>query len=202
MKFSTTLGLIKSDYVRMSEFWDKKLGFLSSIKFTFSPSLFSIILYRFSHYFYTKGLKFLSWPLWALNTTITGADLIPSTIIGRSFFIGHPLGTVIAGRLGNNVTLYGQAAIGGGRGEKDIGGGPGLPYIKDNVTVGFRASILGSIVIDNGSVIGACSFVTKNVAEGATVIGNPARPLRTSVNTTRKRKLHSEPRLAEAETKP
>ena len=199
MKISTTLALIKSDYVRMSEFWEKKLRFLTAIKFTFMPSLFSIILYRFAHYFHCKNLKFLSWPLWALNTTITGADLMPGTVIGKSFFIGHPLGTVIAGRLGDNVVVYGQAAIGGGRegrGEKDVGGGPGLPCIKDNVIIGFRATILGPVVIGDGAKIGPNAFVSRPVPGGISVIGNPARRIKGKRKVS---KAVTSPREAEQE---
>jgi maltose O-acetyltransferase len=50
-------------------------------------------------------------------------------------------------------------------------------YIGRNVWIGGGAVILPGITIGDDAVIGAGSVVTRNVAPGATVAGNPARPL-------------------------
>lgn len=47
--------------------------------------------------------------------------------------------------------------------------------IEDNVFVGARAFILPGIEIASRSIVGACSVVTKDVAKGRKVAGNPAR---------------------------
>jgi maltose O-acetyltransferase len=57
----------------------------------------------------------------------------------------------------------------------------GLEYgrpvrIGSDVWVGGGAIILPGVTIGDGAVIGAASVVTRDVAEGATVLGNPARP--------------------------
>ena len=49
--------------------------------------------------------------------------------------------------------------------------------IGRNVWIGGGAVILPGIVIGDDAVIGAGSVVTRNVEAGATVVGNPARPL-------------------------
>jgi maltose O-acetyltransferase len=49
--------------------------------------------------------------------------------------------------------------------------------IGRDVWIGGGAIILPGVTIGDGAVIGAGSVVTRNVAEGATVAGNPARPL-------------------------
>jgi putative colanic acid biosynthesis acetyltransferase WcaF len=57
---------------------------------------------------------------------------------------------------------------------------PNLPLlsapieIQRGAFVGARAFILPGIVVGEGAVVGACSVVTRNVAPGATVKGNPA----------------------------
>jgi acetyltransferase-like isoleucine patch superfamily enzyme len=50
--------------------------------------------------------------------------------------------------------------------------------IEDNVDIGIGAIILPGITIGKGSVIGAGSVVTKDVAPCSIVAGNPARLLR------------------------
>jgi maltose O-acetyltransferase len=48
--------------------------------------------------------------------------------------------------------------------------------IGSDVWIGGGAIILPGVTIGDGAVIGAGSVVTRNVAEGVTVTGNPARP--------------------------
>lgn len=43
--------------------------------------------------------------------------------------------------------------------------------------IGGGAIILGGITIGDGAIVGAGSVVTRNVPAGATVVGNPARPV-------------------------
>jgi acetyltransferase-like isoleucine patch superfamily enzyme len=57
-------------------------------------------------------------------------------------------------------------------------------HIGDHVWVGARAVILKGVTIGDGAVIAAGSIVTKDVAPGTLVAGNPARPVRTDVTWT------------------
>ena len=49
--------------------------------------------------------------------------------------------------------------------------------IKDGASIGAGAVILPGITIGSNAMVGAGSVVTKDVAPGATVIGNPARQI-------------------------
>ena len=47
--------------------------------------------------------------------------------------------------------------------------------IKQGASIGANATILPGITIGKGAMIGAGAVVTKNVPDGATVVGNPAK---------------------------
>ena len=50
-------------------------------------------------------------------------------------------------------------------------------FVGNNASIGANATILPGITIGKNAVIGAGSVVTKDVAPGTTVVGNPARLL-------------------------
>jgi acetyltransferase-like isoleucine patch superfamily enzyme len=58
------------------------------------------------------------------------------------------------------------------RGAKLIG-----PLIKKGARIGANATILPGVVVGEGAVVGAGSVVTRDVGDGETVVGNPARRL-------------------------
>ncbi len=51
-------------------------------------------------------------------------------------------------------------------------------YIEDDVWIGFNSTIFKGVTIGKGSVIGACSVVTKDVPEFVVVVGNPAKVIK------------------------
>lgn len=51
-------------------------------------------------------------------------------------------------------------------------------YIGDKAWIGFGATILKGITVGEGTVVGACSVVTRDVEPWTVVAGNPARQLR------------------------
>ena len=50
--------------------------------------------------------------------------------------------------------------------------------VGNRVSIGTSATLLCGITVGDGAMIGAGSVVTRDVAAGAVVAGNPARPLR------------------------
>lgn len=50
--------------------------------------------------------------------------------------------------------------------------------VEDNVTVGANATILPGVRLGKGCVVGAGAVVTKDVPPGVTVVGNPAKELK------------------------
>jgi UDP-2-acetamido-3-amino-2,3-dideoxy-glucuronate N-acetyltransferase len=49
--------------------------------------------------------------------------------------------------------------------------------VEDDASIGSGATILGGVRIGAGALVGAGAVVTRDVAPGETVVGNPARPL-------------------------
>jgi acetyltransferase-like isoleucine patch superfamily enzyme len=49
--------------------------------------------------------------------------------------------------------------------------------VKDKTVIGARAVILPGITIGEGAMVGAGAVVTKNVEDGKTVFGNPAKEM-------------------------
>lgn len=48
-------------------------------------------------------------------------------------------------------------------------------FIEDDVWIGFNSTVLKGVKIGKGSIVAACSVVTKNVPEFVIVAGNPAK---------------------------
>lgn len=51
--------------------------------------------------------------------------------------------------------------------------------VKLGASIGSNATILSGVTIGRSSIVGAGAVVTRDVADGVTVAGNPARPIRT-----------------------
>jgi serine O-acetyltransferase len=130
--------------------------------------------HRIAHWLWLKGHKLTARLLSQWIRSLTGVEIHPAAKIGRRLFIDHGMGVVIGetARLGDDVTLYHGATLGGktlARGQKRH------PTLQDGVMVGAGAKVLGDIMIGYGSQIGANAVVTKSVPEKTLVVGVPAR---------------------------
>jgi serine acetyltransferase len=93
--------------------------------------------------------------------------------IGRGLRVLHPvLGVVVSARavIGTNLTLVGGNCVGGRPGLAD-----NSLTIGNDVTLGANAVVLGPVVIGDNVTVGAGAVVVRDVNDGATVIGVPAR---------------------------
>ena len=140
------------------------------------PGVHALALHRVAHALYGARLFFLARLINHFARFLTAIDIHPGATIGRNFFIDH--GFVVIGEtaeIGDNVTIY-QGATLGGTNPTSGQGGKRHPTIGDNVIISLGAAILGPITVGANSRIGANAVVTKDVPEGATMVGIPAKP--------------------------
>ena len=132
-----------------------------------------MIAYRIAHFLYTKKLFFLARFVSQISRFFTGIEIHPGAKIGKGLVIDHGMGVVIGetAEIGDNVLLYHGVTLGGTGKDK----GKRHPTLGDNVIIGAGAKVLGPIYIGSNSKIGANSVVLKDVPEGSTAVGIPAK---------------------------
>lgn len=140
------------------------------------PGVWALGLHRVAHWLFEAELFFLARLVNHFSRLITAIDIHPGARIGRNFFIDH--GFVVIGEtaeIGDNVTMYQGSTLGGTNPTNGIGG-KRHPTIGDGVIISLGAAILGPIEVGREARIGANAVVTKDVAEGAVMVGIPAKP--------------------------
>lgn len=146
------------------------------------PSVHVMIAYRLSNKLWRMGAKFSARFIMQLARWFTGIEIHPGAQIGRRFFIDHGMGVVIGETavIGNDVTFYHGVTMGGVLPSVDSDSQRCVkrhPTIGDDVIVGAGAQVLGPITVGKCARVGANSVVVKDVANGITVTGIPARPV-------------------------
>lgn len=141
------------------------------------PGVWALFWHRVAHALFNARLFFLARWVNHMARFLTAIDIHPGAKIGRNFFVDH--GFVVIGEtaeIGDNVTIY-QGATLGGTNPTSGAGGKRHPTIGDSVIISLGAAILGPIHVGAGARIGANAVVTKDVPEGATMVGIPAKPI-------------------------
>jgi len=141
--------------------------------FLLYPSVHAMIMHRGAHFLYNKKRFFLARLLSQLSRFFTGIEIHPGAKIGESIFIDHGMGVVIGETaiVGNRVTIFHGSTLGGTG--KDTG--KRHPTVGDNVLIGAGVKVLGPINIGSNSKVGANAVVLKDVPDGVTVVGIPAK---------------------------
>ncbi|MFM5894319.1 MAG: serine O-acetyltransferase EpsC [Novosphingobium sp.] len=140
------------------------------------PGVLALGLHKVAHWLFEAELFFMARMVNTISRFFTAIDIHPGAKIGRNFFIDH--GFVVIGEtaeIGDNVTMYQGSTLGGTNPTNGMGG-KRHPTIGDDVIVSLGAAILGPIEVGKGARIGANAVVNKDVPEGATMVGIPARP--------------------------
>jgi serine O-acetyltransferase len=139
------------------------------------PGLVAVGMHRVAHWLFEARMFFLARFVNHLSRWMTAIDIHPGAKIGRHLFIDHGF-TVIGetAEIGDNVTIYQCVTLGGTDPANGIAG-KRHPTLADDVIVGSGAQILGPITVNPRARIGANAVVTKDVPEGAVMVGIPAR---------------------------
>lgn len=132
-------------------------------------------IYRYGHYIHDKSkdnviYKLLDYLVRLIyRYSINKNNHIPlETNIGGGLRLPHLMGIVISGDavIGRNCTIFHEVTIGINEIKSTE-----APIIGDNVFIGAGAKIIGKVQVGSNSRIGANAVITKDVPEGATVVG-------------------------------
>jgi serine O-acetyltransferase len=149
------------------------------------PGFHAMLVHRMAHRLWAMEWKWLARFVSHLGRWVTGIEIHPGAIIGRRVFIDHGMGVVIGetAEIGDDCTLYHGVTLGGTSWNK----GKRHPTLAHGVVVGAGAKILGPITVGANARIGSNAVVVKDVPEGATAVGIPARILGSGADTQRNR---------------
>ena len=139
------------------------------------PGVWALGFHRLAHWLYKGELYFLARFVNHIGRFLTAIDIHPGASIGANFFIDH--GFVVIGEtavVGDDVTIYQNVTLGGTNPSSGAGGNR-HPTIGNHVIIGSGAQVLGPIRVADRARIGANAVVTRDVLEGATMVGIPAR---------------------------
>jgi serine O-acetyltransferase len=141
------------------------------------PGFQALLWYRLGHWFWQRGWHLPGRFVSHIGRVLTGIEIHPGAMIGRRLFIDHGMGVVIGetAEIGDDCTLYHGVTLGGTRPSRDQQSQKRHPTLGNDVIIGSGAQVLGPVHVGDGARVGAAAVVLKDVPDGATMVGNPAR---------------------------
>jgi len=147
------------------------------------PGVKAVFFHQIANFFHLAGFHLIARIISQLSRFFTGIEIHPGAKVGDNLFIDHGMGVVIGetSEIGNNVTIYHAVTLGGispsidserQRHEKRH------PTIGNDVVIGSGAQIIGPVKVGNGSRIAANAVVVNDVAENTTMVGVPAKAIK------------------------
>lgn len=178
LTWKETLARLRADHTRLVGLLrprpDGKLS-----RAILHPSFVCVLLYRVSNHLFRSGHSLRSRFFWQLNMFLTGADIGGPTDIGEGLVILHPPGIAVAGKAGRNLTMMPCSGLGSELGRwNEVGAGPGLPVLGDDVILEPHSGVLGPVRVGNRVRIAAGITVTQPVPDDTVVENPPPRFLR------------------------
>ncbi|NDP20111.1 MAG: serine acetyltransferase [Paludibacter sp.] len=138
------------------------------------PSIRAISNYRIANALLQLGVPLIPRIITEMAHSETGIDIHPGATIGSYFTIDHGTGVVIGetATIGNNVKMYQGVTLGAKSFPLDSEGNPikGIqrhPHIGNNVIIYSNSTLLGTISVGDGAVIGGNLWVDADVPAGA-----------------------------------
>ncbi len=130
--------------------------------------------YWLGHFFYKIKLFFIARLISEIGRFLTGIEIHPGAKIGKNFVIDHGMGVVIGETaiVGDDCFIFHGVTLGG---VKKIPGIRRHPELKNKVTVGTGAKILGAVTLEEGVKVGAGAVVLSDCPKGATIVGIPGK---------------------------
>ena len=150
------------------------------------PGIKAITTQRIAHILYCQNVPLIPRMMTEYAHSVTGIDIHPGTSLGKGVFIDHGTGVVIGETavIEDHVKLFQGVTLGALSFPKDkfgkiIKGAKRHPTIEKNVTIYAGATILGDIIIGEGSVIGGNVWLTETVKPNTKVtISQPKQTIK------------------------
>lgn len=134
------------------------------------PGMTAVIHHRIAHLLHRLGAPLVARLIAELAHSATGIDIHPGAQLGASLFIDHGTGVVIGETaiVGDRVRIYQAVTLGARHFPTDnegnaIKGNARHPIIEDDVVIYAGATILGRIIVGQGSTIGGNVWLTEDV---------------------------------------
>ena len=165
---------IASDMRRKAELYGLTPGPRAVFRMCFSEGSTAQILYRAMQYCQNHRMKLLAILLYRLNTHLGHVVIGRGATFGPGLVIMHSFGIIVHGQVkaGKNLSLEAGVVIGENEEQNQI------PTLGDNVSIGAGAKIIGPVTIGSDVKIGANAVVTRDIPDGATAVGIPARVIK------------------------
>ncbi len=162
-------GLIAADVRAKAEWLYGAGGAKNLLKALATDGTFAMVMYRLMQASQRLHLAPLAMVFNKINGVLGRCIIGRGANFGPGFVLIHSYGVVInsAVRGGRGVKLEHLVTIGAER--------QAAPVLGDNVFVGAGAKIIGAVRIGSDTKIGANAVVNRDVPDGATAVGIPAR---------------------------
>lgn len=135
--------------------------------------LHAVYMHKLAHWFYKQKLYLIARLISNFTRFLTGIEIHPGAQLANKVFIDHGVGIVIGetAEVEEEVIIYQGVTLGGTSTKHE----KRHPTIKKGCVIGAHAQVLGNIIIGENARIGSGSVVIKDVPEGTTMVGIPAR---------------------------
>ena len=169
--------LILSDLVAKAEWCYEGSSWAAMLKTCFTDGTFAMMMYRTMQWSRRWRLFPIEMVCNKLNAVFGQCIIGRGAEFGPGFVLIHSQGVVINGavRGGSNIYIEHQVTIGAERNQN--------PTLGSNIFIGAGAKIVGAVCIGDGARIGANAVVVQDVPAHSSVVGIPARVVRTRSDT-------------------
>jgi serine O-acetyltransferase len=145
----------------------------SRISAILSPQMQTVVLYRLSHWFWSKGWRRAATAIATLNALVFKATISPAASIGPGLFLPHPPGITFCGSAGRGLTMYSMAVCcpsfeDGWSAQKG-------PRLGNAIQVGAHAVVQGPVQVGDRARIGFCVVLDRDAPPDVLVVSKAMR---------------------------
>lgn len=164
-------SLIASDVRSKAKWLYGDSSWKSLVKGCVTDGTFAMVMYRLMQASQRCHLVPLAMIFNKLNGFFGRCIIGRGAQFGPGFVLIHSYGVVINSSVkgGRDIRIEHLVTIGA---ERDAS-----PVLGDDVFIGAGSKIVGAVTIGSNVKIGANAVVTKNISDGVTAVGIPARPV-------------------------